>query len=150
MLISRGVCSMFIELATIILIASLLSFTELERREARLRAGAPGWRDLARITGVADHRELLRLPGVSLTGDGSLRFNPSQRAELPVHLTGSILEHPIGHGMSVSLAIVCFGAAVGWLNANTPVWPLLTAAAVYQLLCRLYALSLWVEHRSAT
>ena len=140
---------MLIELAMGILIAALLSCAELEGREARLRAGAPGWSDLARITGVADPRQLVRLPGVSLACDGSPRFNPSQRARLPVHMVGLLLEHPIGHGLSVSLAILGIGAAASTLDAGTPVWLLLVGAATYQLLCRLYALTIWVERRAA-
>lgn len=140
---------MLVELAVLTLIVSVLSFRELERREARLRAGAPGWRDLARITGLANPRDLLRLPGVSLGRDGHPRFNPAQRTRLPAHRIGLLLEHRVGHGISISLAILALGAALSMLPAGVLVWLFLAGAAAYQLLCRLYALTIWVEYRTA-
>jgi hypothetical protein len=114
-----------------------------------MRAGAPVWADLARITGIADHRRLARMPGVSLTGDGTLRFDPAARAALPVHVTGSLVEHRLGHGASLSLGIAALG--LGLRDAGLPeaLWLLLAGAAGYQLLARLYALVVWVEGRTA-
>lgn len=135
-------------LAILVLLAAILSSAELERREARLRAGTPIWADLARITGVADQRELARLPGVSLAGDGRLRFDPARRTALPTHLTGSLVEHRWGHGLSLALAIAALGLTLEPEELPLAATLLLALAGCYQLLARLYALTVWVEARS--
>jgi hypothetical protein len=139
---------MLMALALAVLLAALLSAAERERREARLRAGAPAWGDLARITGLADQRELVRLPGVTLAGDGRPLFDPARRSALPVHLTGCMVDHPVGHGLSLALALAMLGLGLehGELPLLAPL--LLAAAGGYQLLARLYALVVWVEVRS--
>jgi hypothetical protein len=139
---------MLVDLATLVLLLSLLSFAQLERREARMRAGAPVWTDLARITGVADPQALARLPGVSLGGDGEPRFDPALRPALPVHVTGSLVEHPLGHGLSLALAVAVLGLALEAGTVPALAGMLLVAAACYQLVARLYALSVWVESRT--
>jgi hypothetical protein len=141
---------MLFDLAMLVLAISVLSLAELERREARMRAGSPAWGDLARITGVADPRELVRLPGVSLAGDGSLRFDPALRPALPVHVTGSLVDHRVGHGLSLSLSLAALGILLG--GAALPIVGalLLGGAAGYQLLTRLYALVVWVEGRTGS
>lgn len=141
---------MVVELAVLVLILSLLSWVQLERREARLKAGAPAWADLARITGEADPRALARLPGVSRSGDGACRLDPALRHRLPVHLTGSLVEHPLGHGLSLALAIACLGSAMELGQVPLLAAVLLGAAACYQLVARLYALVVWVEARTCT
>lgn len=142
---------MLMALALVVLAAAVLSFAERERREARLRSGVPAWSDLARITGLADQRALMRLPGVSLARDGRPRFDPTRRAALPAHLAGTVLDHPIGHGLSLALAVAILG-----LELEPGDQPLLAAAlllaggACYELLSRLYALVVWVEARTAS
>ena len=135
-------------IAFIVLIASILASAELERRESRLRSGAPGWVDLARITGVAQRRDLLRLPGISVTGDGRPRFDPERRGALPAHLLALVLEHPVGHGACLALAIAVLGT--GFKAGQLPPIALLLfgLACCYQLLARLYVLTLWVEART--
>lgn len=140
---------MLVELAVLVLVASILSSIQLERREARLRAGSPAWTDLARITGQADPRALVRLPGVSRSSDGSLRFDPALRDALPVHLTGSLVEHPLGHGLSLALAVACLGNALEVGSVPRLAAVLLVGAACYQLLARLYALVVWLEARTS-
>jgi hypothetical protein len=141
---------MLMALALAVLLAALLSAAERERREARLRAGAPAWGDLARITGLSDQRELVRLPGVSLAGDGRPLFDPARRSALPVHLTGCVVDHPIGHGLSLALALAMLGLGLEHGGGELPLLAplLLAAAAGYQLLARLYALVVWVEVRT--
>jgi hypothetical protein len=135
-------------IALLVLMASIASSLELERREARLRAGAPAWVDLQRITGVAHRRELVRLPGVSITGDGRPRFDPARRGALPAHLLALLLEHPAGHGACLALAVAVLGTA--FKAAELPPFGLLlfALACCYQLLARLYVLTLWVEART--
>ncbi len=140
---------MLVTLAVLVLLGAVLASAERERREARLRAGAPGWGDLARITGIADRRELVRMPGVSLAGDGRPRFDPARRAALPAHLTALLVDHPIGHGVCLSLGIATLGAAVKLDQLPLLGW-LVTFAACYQLLSRLYALVVWAEGRAAS
>jgi hypothetical protein len=140
---------MVVVLSTMVTLVSLLACAELEGRERRMRAGAPAWADLARITGVADHRRLARMPGVSLTGDGTLRFDPAARAALPVHVTGSLLEHRFGHGASLSLGIAALGIGLRGTSLPEALWLLLACAAGYQLLARLYAFVVWIEGRTA-
>lgn len=137
---------MLMALALGVLLAALLSAAERERREARLRAGAPDWSDLARITGLADQRDLVRLPGVSLAGDGRLRFDPARRAALPVHLAASVLDHPVGHGLSLALAVAVLGLLLQPAGLSPALGALfLVAAACYQILSWLYALVVWIE-----
>lgn len=140
---------MLVALVMLVMGGALWSLAEAQRREDRLRAGAPVWADLARITGVADHQALLRMPGVSIAGDGSLRFNPAHRRALPVHLAGALIDHPIGHGLSLSLTVAAFGTALGRAGPSSAVWLPLATAAAYQLLARLYLLALWIEARDA-
>ena len=139
---------MLVDLAMLFLAPALWSLADAERREARMRAGSPAWGDLARITGVADPGELLRLPGVSRAGDGTLRFDPACRRHLPVHVTGSMLDHRVGHGLSLALAIGVLGAALLAPGDGRALWVPLAGAAGYQLLSRLYALAVWIEGRT--
>jgi hypothetical protein len=141
---------MVVELAVLVLIVSFLSTVQIERREARLRAGAPAWVDLARITGEADPRALARLPGVSRRSDGSWRLDPTRRDALPVHLAGSLVEHRMGHGLSLALAIACLGIFLELGALPQAAAMLLGAAAFYQLVARLYALVVWVEARTCS
>src|SRR5688572_6872271 len=120
---------MVVVLSTMVILVSLLSCAELERREQRMRAGVPAWADLARITGIADQRRLARMPGVSLTGDGILRFDPAARAALPVHVTGSLVEHRLGHGVSLSFSIAALGIGLGSASLPDAFWLLLAGAA---------------------
>ena len=140
---------MLMTMAFLVLLAALASSAERERREARLRAGAPIWADLARITGLADHRELSRLPGVSLTCDGQPRFDPARRGALPAHLTALLVDHPWGHGLSLALAVAAIGIALEAQELPVLGRLLLAMAACYQLLAWLYALSVWVEARTS-
>ncbi len=139
---------MLMALALLVLVAAVLASAERERREARLRAGAPAWADLARITGVADRAQLARMPGVSLAGDGRPRFDPARRAALPAHLTALLVDHPIGHGACLALGIASLGVALAPPQLPLLGWPV-TFAACYQLLSRIYALVVWVEGRAA-
>ena len=136
-------------LALVVLLLATCACAELEGREARLRAGAPGWGDLAHITGQADLGSLRRLPGVSLTGDGRPRLGPAGRAALPIHLTGSLVEHRIGHGLCLACAVAALGLHLQRADLPETVSLLLVAAGCYQLVARLYALTLWAEGRSA-
>jgi hypothetical protein len=141
---------MLMALALIVLAAAVLSFAGRERREARLRSGLPDWSDLSRITGLVDPHALMQLPGVSLARDGRLRFDPARRSALPEHLAGSVLDHTIGHGISLALAVAILGLQFD-PSGERPVLAalLLAGAACYQLLSRLYALVVWVEARTA-
>ncbi len=139
---------MLMALALLVLVAAVLASAERERREARLRAGAPAWADLARITGIADRTQLARMPGVSLAGDGRPRFDPARRAALPAHLTVLLVDHPVGHGVCLSLGVATLGVAFQLDQLPLLGW-LVTFAACYQLLSRLYALVVWVEGRAA-
>lgn len=140
---------MLTALAVLVLLGAVVSSAERERREARLRSGAPAWADLARITGVADRSQLVRLPGVSLARDGRPRFDPARRGALPAHLMGAVVDHPVGHGASLALAVAVLGAALAATYLPRAAAPLLTAAACYQLVARLYAVAVWVERRAA-
>ncbi len=139
---------MLTALALLVLLGALVASAEHELREARLRAGTPAWGDLARITGVADRRQLARLPGVSLAGDGRLRFDPARRGALPAHLTALLVDHPIGHGACLALGVASLGVALAPPQLPLLGW-LVTFAACYQLLSRIYALVVWVEGRAA-
>ena len=124
-------------LALTVLLLAVLASAELERREARLRAGAPGWGDLARITGQADPSALRRLPGVSLTRDGQPRIDPERRAALPIHLTGSLVEHRLGHGLCLALAVAVLGLPQPLAELPDAATLLQVAAGCYQLVARL-------------
>jgi hypothetical protein len=132
--------------AMLVLLVSLWSCVEAERREARLRSGAPAWADLARITGISDPQQLARLPGVWLAG-GRPRFDPACRGGLPAHPAGSLFDHRVGHGLSLSFAIAALGASPAG-GAATTLGLVLAGAAGYQFLARLYALAIWVDGRT--
>lgn len=135
-------------LALLVLLGALLASAEHAVREARLRAGTPAWRDLARITGVGNRCQLARLPGVSLADDSRPRFDPARRAALPTHLTALLLDHPIGHGVCLAVGVATLGVALAPVPSPLLGW-LVTFAACYQLLARLYRLVVWVEGRAA-
>lgn len=136
---------MLVGLALFVLVAALLSAWEADRREARLRAGVPAWIDLAYITGLADRRELARLPGVSVRGDGTLSFNPALRPLLPEHVTGAFVGHRHGHGLSVAIAVAASGAGFVLPAVPTAALVLLAVAAAYELVARLYQLAILAE-----
>ncbi|MFO1071806.1 MAG: hypothetical protein U1E17_03710 [Geminicoccaceae bacterium] len=135
-------------LALVVLLLATGTCAELEGREARLRAGVPGWGDLARITGQADLGALRRLPGVSLSGDGRPRLDPARRSALPIHLTGSLVEHRVGHGLCLACAVAAIGLHLERADLPLTASLLLVAAGCYQLVARLYVLTLWAEGRS--
>ena len=138
---------MLFDLALVALLASLWSCVGVERREARLRAGVPAWGDLARITGVADQGLLVRLPGVSLAGDGRPQFDPARRRALPAHVTGTLVDHPVGHGLCLSTAVAVLGTAGSVVRGAALLGTAIAASLTYQLLTRLYALVVWAEGR---
>ena len=93
---------MVVVLSTMVTLVSLLACAELEGRERRMRAGA-------RLGGSRPDRRHRRqrpvspMPGVSLMGDGTLRFDPGPGRRCPCHVTGSLVDHRLGHGASLSL-----------------------------------------------
>lgn len=136
-------------LALVSLVVALVAFHRIRTRERRLRRGEAGLHDLVAFTGITDRQRLARLPGVLIGADGAVRLDPGCRQALPCHPLAAWLDSPIGNGLCISASIAALGMVAEGAMVPPGLVALTAAAALYQLLGRIWSLALWLEARDS-